>query len=76
MERRAQESVVGPCLVVERIDEARQIVLGDCAHFVFALINGTFNRVGFVVIHCIADREATHEIGDTWLVATQIFFDD
>ena len=76
MERRAQESVVGPCLVMERIDEARQVILGDRAHFVFTLVDGTFDGVGFVVIHRIADRETTHEIGDTWLVATQIFFDD
>ena len=43
MERRAQESVVGPCLVVERVDEARQIVLGDGAHFVFTMVDGTFD---------------------------------
>lgn len=58
---------------MDRVDERRECVLFDWAHLVFALINGPSDTVGFVVVHGISDREATHEVGDARLVAPEIF---
>lgn len=51
-------------------------VLGYGDHFVFALVDGAFDPVGFVVVHSISDREATHKIADARFDCALIFAKD
>ena len=40
------------------------------------MINGAGCAVGFVVVHGVPDREATHEIANPWFAAAEIFAED
>lgn len=68
-----EEGVVDTLVVVERVDERSQLVLLDVDHFVFALVDGAFDTVRFVVVHGVADGEAAHKIADSGSFAAQIF---
>lgn len=60
VERIVHEGRVDVVVSVEGLDEWGKIVLVDLDVLVFSLINGAFDPVGLVVVHGIADREATH----------------
>jgi len=55
------------------VNDAREIILGNLDHFVFTLVDGPFDTIGFVVVHRIAHRESTHEIADAGLASAEIF---
>lgn len=63
-------------MIMEGVDERGERILIYFNHFVFALIDGAFNSVSFVVVHGVAYREASHEVGDPWLAGAEIFAQD
>jgi len=73
VERRGQEGIVDPIVVMKRGNEWGELVLGEFDHFVFALIDCALDTVGFVVVHGVSDREAAHEVGDPWFVSALVF---
>lgn len=60
-------------MVVNSSDERGERVLHDIDHFIFTLVDGTFDSVGFVVVHGVADGEAAHEVADPWFVTALVF---
>ena len=73
MDDGAKESIVDLYVVVERVDEREERVLFYLRHFIFTLIDGAGDAVGLVVVHGIADGEATHKVADAGFVATLVF---
>lgn len=71
-----EKSIVHAFVVVKSVDEGGEQVLLNVDHFVFTLVDSTFDTVGFVVVHGIAHGEATHEVGDTGSFAPEVFAQD
>ena len=42
--------------MMERVNEWEKVVLGNVDHFVFTLVNCSFDAVGLVVVHGVTNR--------------------